>query len=59
MMVHISPISCVGCFESTLPVSPMVSCPPSWIMPGPKYCAWPPIWLIAVSNETRVRVLDC
>ena len=46
-------------FESTLPVSPMVSCPPSWIMPGPKYCAWPPIWLIAVSNETRVRVDDC
>ena len=31
--------------ESTLPVSPMVS--------------WPPSWLMTVSNDTRVRVLDC
>jgi len=44
---------------STRPVSSIVSWPPSWIMPGPRYCACPPIWLIAVSNETRVRVDDC
>ena len=45
--------------DSTRPVSSIVSWPPSWIIPGPRYWACPPIWLMAVSKDTRVRVEDC
>ncbi len=37
----------------------MVSCPPSWMVPGAKNSAVPPMSAMAVSNEMRVRVDTC
>ena len=43
----------------TRAVSSRVSWPPSWMVPGPKNCAWPPRSVMAVSKEMRVRVDTC
>ena len=43
----------------TRAVSSMDSCPPSWMVPGPKNSAWPPRSAMAVSKAMRVRVDTC